>query len=219
MNIVFDLDGTLIDSAPDLHAAANRMLAEEGAAALSLDEVIGFIGNGIPTLVERVMRARGLDQERHSDLLARYRAFYDADAATLTRPYPGVVAALSTLARAGHQMGICTNKPEAPARSIIAGLDLAAFFPVIVGGDSCATKKPDPAPLVQTFARLGPESPGGAVYVGDSEVDAETARAAGVPFLLFTEGYRKSRVEALPHHAAFSDFAALPAMVAALCEA
>lgn len=213
--IVFDLDGTLIDSAPDIRAAANRMLEGEGQPPLDLATIISFIGNGLPKLVERVIGARGLDMADHDRLTGVTLDHYSRAASDLTVAYPGMAAALDRLRGVGHVLGICTNKPEAPARDILRDMDLARYFDAVIGGDSLAVKKPDPAPLRRTFEMLG-KGPG--LYVGDSEVDAETARNAGVPFLLFTEGYRKSPIAALPHRARFSDFADLPDLVAAALE-
>jgi phosphoglycolate phosphatase len=208
--VVFDLDGTLIDSAPDIRAATNRMLADEGLSPLDLSTIISFIGNGLPKLVERVMRRVGLDMSRHDELTQATLAHYNAAATDLTRPYPSVVAALTALRDQGHVLALCTNKPEAPARLILRDLGLEVYFDAVVGGDTLPVKKPDPAPLLHLI-------PTGkaALYVGDSEVDAETAQRAGIQFALFTEGYRKSPVEQIPHQDRFDDFAALPGIVAA----
>lgn len=214
--IVLDLDGTLIDSAPDIHAAAARMLGEFGHAPLPLAQVQGFIGNGAPKLVARVMATVGADAGDHATWFARFLHHYEADPATLTRPYPGVPEALEALSAAGHAMGLCTNKPEAPARAILAQLGIDRHFAAVVGGDTLGVTKPDPRPLAHLLAAL-PQGP--RLYVGDSEVDAETARAAGVPFALFTEGYRKSPVSALPHDMAFSHFGDLPALVGRFLDA
>lgn len=211
--VIFDLDGTLIHSTLDIQAAVNRMLAGEGVEPLDLAAVTSFVGNGLPKLVERVIAARGLPAGDHARLTKVTLGYYSEAPSALTHAYPGVMAALTALAAAGHPMGICTNKPEAPARSILADLGLAGFFASVVGGDRLAVPKPDPAMLHLSVAELGG---GAAVFVGDSEVDAATAAAAGLPFALYTEGYRKSPVEALPHDAAFSDFAELPGVVARL---
>ena len=208
--IVFDLDGTLIDSAPDIHAAANRMLASQSAAPLDLATVTSFIGNGLPKLVERVMRAGGLDMETHARLTQMTLDYYNAASADLTVPYPGVVAALHRFRSAGYAMGVCTNKPEAPARDILAALGLEGFFGAIVGGDALPVKKPDPAPLLHVFEKLNARD---RLYVGDSEIDAETAQRADVDFALFTNGYRKRPVAELTYVAAFSDFGDLPGIV------
>jgi phosphoglycolate phosphatase len=208
--VIFDLDGTLVDSAPDIQAAVNRMLREEGREPLDLATVTRFVGNGLPKLVERVMGARDLAADQHGSLTAAVLAHYNAGGTALTRPYPGVVEALGALAARGHVLGVCTNKPEGPARAILADLGLMPYFGAVVGGDRLSVTKPDPAPLHLCARELAATE---ITYVGDSEVDAATAEAAGVPFLLYTEGYRKSPVEALPHRAAFADFHGLPDLV------
>ena len=209
---IFDLDGTLVDSAPDIHRAVNIVLSGEGLAPLSLEAVRGLVGHGASVLIERVMATSGLPPapDTHARLYGRLIEVYE-DAVHLTHPYPGAVAALEALAAGGWRLGLCTNKPERPARALLAHLDLARFFPVVVGGDSLAERKPHPAPLLQVVAGLGA---GAAVFVGDSEVDAETAAAAGLPFALFTEGYRKAPVAALPHAFAFDDWSRLPGWLA-----
>ena len=208
--LVFDLDGTLIDSAPDIHAAANRLLAEEGLPPQPFERLRAMIGHGVPHLIDRLMQAAGQppDQGRDARLVARYSAGYEA-AVDLTRPFPYVAETLDRLAAAGHRMGLCTTKPLAAVRAVLAHFDLAQHFPVIVAGDSAHPRKPDPAPLHAAIAELGG---GPALYVGDHEVDAATARAAAVPFLLFTEGYRATPAVALSTRA-FADWRALPALV------
>ena len=210
--IVFDLDGTLVDSAPDIRAVANSVLAEEGRAPLSLAETVAFIGEGTSVFVARMRAARDIpetEQERlHAAFLPRYQG-----AVHLTEMYDSVTEALRALADAGHVLGLCTNKPEGPADAVLRHFGLTGFFATRIGGDSLATRKPDPAPLHAALDALGD---GPSLYVGDSETDAETAARADVPFLLFTRGYRKAAVESLPHRARFDDWAALPGLVAAL---
>lgn len=215
-NLVFDLDGTLVDSAPDIHAAVAQMLAQEGREAPDLVTITAFVGNGLPKLVERVIVHVGLDLRQHPRLTKATLDHYNAASSNLTRLYPGVIESLANLRQTGHAMAVCTNKPEAPARAILRDLGLAPFFDVVIGGDSLPVTKPDPAPLHACIAALGG---GVTVYIGDSEVDAATARAASVPFALFTEGYRKAPLADLPHDAAFSDFHSLPALVAQMCPA
>jgi phosphoglycolate phosphatase len=215
--VVFDLDGTLIDSAPDIAAAVNAMLAAEGCAPLDLPTATSFIGNGLPRLVARVIEARALPAGDHPRLTAAMRAQYDAAPARLTRPYPGVPAMLAALAARGHPLGLCTNKPEGPARAVLRDLGLLPFFASVLGGDRLPVLKPDPAPLLACVAELGHPAP--PLFVGDSEVDAATARAAGVPFLLFTRGYRKSPAADLAPAASFDDHARLPALIARLSPA
>ncbi len=208
--VVFDLDGTLIDSAPDLHAACSKMLMHEGAPAPSLEKVVSYIGNGVPKLVERAMRDNGIAADQHARLVKSYMAYYDADPATLTTVYPGLVPLLEKLRKKEYRLAICTNKPEAPAREILRLLKLEHFFDVVVGGDTLPRKKPDPAPLRHALELLGVES---CLYVGDSEVDAETARRANLPMALFTKGYRKVPVDELPHQFAFDHFGALESYI------
>ncbi len=204
--IVFDLDGTLIDSAPDLHAACVKMLAQENAPAPSLETVITYIGNGVPKLVERAMTAADIPMAEHNRLIRSFMKFYNQDPATLTTLYPNLLSLLDTLIAKGHRLAVCTNKPEAPARLILDMLDIEFYFDVVVGGDTLEQKKPDPAPLLHALKLLGTDR---CLYVGDSEVDAETADRANQPMALFTQGYRKVPVEKLPHDFAFDDFAAL----------
>ncbi len=213
--VVFDLDGTLIDSAPDICGIANMLLAREGAGAITLDEARSFIGNGAAVFVARMRAARGIADSEQARLHGDFVAAYDT-AVTLTAPYAGVRDALDALVAGGHALGICTNKPARPARAVLDHLGLTGHFGVILGGDSLPVHKPEPAPLHAAFAALGD---GPMIYVGDSEVDAETARRAGVPFLLFTEGYRKTPVDQMYHTRAFSDFNALPGLVADLLRA
>lgn len=208
--VIFDLDGTLVDSVADIHAAIARMLEGEGLPPLDRATVQSFVGNGLPKLVERVIGATGLPMARHGEITARTLTIYNEAPVALTRPYPGVVAALEALQAAGHPMGLCTNKPEGPARKVLETLGLDRFFAGVVGGDRLAVVKPDPAPLQLCAREIGASR---FVFVGDSEVDAGTAVAASAPFLLYTEGYRKGPVESLPHAAAFASFADLPALV------
>ncbi|SEL25805.1 phosphoglycolate phosphatase [Roseovarius azorensis] len=209
--VVFDLDGTLIDSAPDIHASANRLMARHGFAPFEPQETRAFIGRGVPHFIACCLAARGADGSAvlRAQMVEEFVAGYEA-AVTLTTIYPGVQDALARLVAMDLRLGICTNKPERPARAVLAHLGLAGHFDVVIGGDSTVQRKPDPMPLQAAVAGLGA---GDVVYVGDSEVDAETAERAGLPFALYTEGYRKSPVADLPHHAAFSDFATLPEVV------
>lgn len=210
--VIFDLDGTLVDSAPDLHAAALAMLDEAGLPPVTFEQTRSFIGNGAPKLVERLIDATGGAAARQESLLARFLHHYGADPVSRTRLYPGVDAALDRLAAVGYRLAICTNKPEAPARAIAEHFGLAARMDAIIGGDSLPVKKPDPAPL---HAALAATRAQGALYVGDSETDSATARAAGLPFALFTEGYRKAPVAEIAHDQAFDRFEALPALAQA----
>lgn len=214
LNLVFDLDGTLIDSAPQIHAAANAVFAARGLPGFALATVLGFIGNGLGVLVGRLLAHQGLEAEGplHRDLVADFMRIYE-QAFDLTSLYPGAAEALQDLAAAGHHLAICTNKPEAPARAILHHFGLAELFPVVIGGDTLPLRKPDPAPLHAAIAALGPAR---TLFIGDSEVDAETARAADVPLALFSGGYRKAAPEEMGTELVFDHHAALPRLVAQL---
>ncbi|MDE4096655.1 MULTISPECIES: phosphoglycolate phosphatase [Rhodobacterales] len=207
--IVFDLDGTLVDSAADIHAAVTQMLTEFGTPPLTLARVTSFIGNGIPNLVRLVMRDSGIPEADENLAITRMMAYYAAHPADLSQPYPGVTDCLTRLQEAGIRLGVCTNKFRAPALQILEALDLMQYFEVVVGGDTLPVRKPDPAPLHHAFEALGGTS---RMYAGDSEVDAETAQRAGIDFALFTQGYRKTPVDQLVTACTFDAFRHLPAI-------
>ena len=209
--VVFDLDGTLVDSAPDLHVIANDLLTAAGHAPITLDEARSYIGQGVAVFVARMRAARGIADSGQAALQAGFMARYEA-AVDLTTVYPGVPQALAALRQAGHRLGLCTNKPLRPTMALLRHFGFAGLFDRVIAGDSLPTRKPDPAPL---RAALDMGGAGPDLYVGDSEIDAETAQRAGVPFLLFTQGYRSAPVSDLPHAAAFDRFSALPGLIAA----
>lgn len=181
---LFDLDGTLLDSAPDIAAAINRVLAGIGAAPLTLPEVTAMIGDGAKVLVERALAARGrpFDPALHEAFVADE----DINAARLTRPYEGIEAVLEELAREGWRMAVCTNKPVAAARALLASLGLARHFAAIAGGDSFPVRKPDPAHLLGTVRLAGG---GEAVMIGDHRNDIAAARGAALPCIFAGWGY------------------------------
>ena len=181
--LVFDLDGTLVDSAPDLHAALNLMLRERGHPALSLLQVKRMIGDGVPALVARALAASGADQRDAAKALPRFLELYEANAIRLTRPYPKVPETLASLRRRGYRTAICTNKPQRATLAVLRGLGLDGFFAAVVGGDALPVRKPDSGHLLGTLAMLG-VSADVAVMVGDGENDAAVAKAAGVPVIL-----------------------------------
>jgi len=154
--IVWDLDGTLVDSAPDLASALNTVLDKRGFFTLSITEVRAMIGNGVPKLVERGFNAVGVrpDQLQLDELIAMFVKAYKACATDNTRPYPGVVEALQAIHGMNIPMGVCTNKPEAFTRQILEGLGLANYFSNVVGGDTTSTRKPDPQPVLACLRGL-----------------------------------------------------------------
>jgi len=199
--IVFDLDGTLIDSAPDIQNIANASLAKIDVAPISLEETHSFIGEGIQNFIERVRKARGVSDKHQKLLLEDMTARYET-AVGLTVMYPGVLEALIKLAQS-HQLGICTNKLLRPSTAILKHLKIEHYFQTVWGGDNSLARKPNPAPLKAAFDDLGS---GFCIYVGDSEIDAETAQRAKVPFVLFTQGYRKNPIDKIPHDVALNSF-------------
>ncbi len=209
--IVFDLDGTLVDTLPDLHAVANGLLADEGREPVSMAQARGFVGSGVAVFVDRMRAARGIPATEQDRLVAAFLDRYE-DAVHLSRPYPGALAALDILAGEGHALGLCTNKPEGPSRAVLGHLGLSDRFAALVGGDTLAVRKPDPAPLHAAFEGLGQ---GPRLYVGDSNVDAETAARAGVAFLFHARGYSEGVPRGVAAGACFDDFADLPGLIGA----
>ncbi|MCC5954993.1 MAG: phosphoglycolate phosphatase [Natronohydrobacter sp.] len=211
--VVFDLDGTLIDSAPDIWRAANQVLEGEGLPPVTFEQSRGFIGRGARVFVERMERAvTGANEPaRTAHLHARFLHFYER-AHEGTRVYPHVVETLAELRGQGLRLGLCTNKPLRPTQAVLAHLGWDGLFEMVIGGDSLPVAKPDPAPLLAVLEGMGLGLPEIA-YIGDSETDAETAERAGARFGLYTEGYRKSAPEALYHQFRFDDYRVLPGLV------
>jgi len=145
--IVFDLDGTLVDSLADLAGAVNRMLGDVGYAPLPQTTIGRFVGNGLPKLVERTIRHCDIDMNRHGELTKLTLDHYNKASSDQTVPYPGVMEAFAELRRQGHRLGVCTNKPEKPARHVLQALNLAHHFDVVFGGDTLSLHKPNPTHL------------------------------------------------------------------------
>lgn len=207
--LVFDLDGTLIDSVPDLHACVNRLLESEGRRLLDIPELTRMVGDGVPALVRRAFEATGGVPDNFEDCVARYLALYGAALADRTVPYPGVVETLALLRTAGHRMAVCTNKPYGPTMEILEALGLAGFFSVVAGGDSLPVRKPDPGHLLGTLDMLGSD-PDRAVMIGDSLNDIQVAVNAGVRSIAVSYGYRRQPVEELGADIVIDSFAEIP---------
>jgi len=196
--IVFDLDGTLVDTAPDILAYLNEMLNELGRPGLELDKVRTMIGEGVRRLLIRGLEASGgvpddLDIE---DLFGRYLERYTAEPVRTSQPYPGVIETLEALAGAGINLGVCTNKPQAPTDRLLARLGLDHYFSSVIGGDALPTQKPDPTHLLTVLERLNVR-PERAVLIGDSATDLKTARAAAIPCILVSFGYTTTPAQSL----------------------
>ena len=197
--VIFDLDGTLIDSAPDLGAALNLVLDRRGLAPLPVKDVRLMIGAGVPKLIERGFKAHGVDlpmAEIEAELLARFLAYYNAHSTDLTTLYPGAKAAVEYLASTNTRIGMCTNKPTEAACQILDGLGIGRHFHTVLGGSSGFPKKPDPAVVHACLEAMGSRA-ADACYVGDSETDVKTARNAGVPIIVVAGGYTATPAEQL----------------------
>lgn len=183
---VFDLDGTLVDSAPDLHAALDRLMAGRGLPGFARAEVVAMIGDGAKVLVERALAAR--DQSFDQPALDAFLEDYGANAVVETAPFAGIREVVADLVRDGWRLAVCTNKPVSPAITLLRELGLADHFAAIGGGDSYPTRKPDPAHLLATLRDAG----GGAEYavmIGDHHNDMAAARGAGVRPIFAGWGY------------------------------
>ncbi len=188
MLIVFDLDGTLVDSVADIAASANELVTALGGRPLDLSAVTMMVGDGAGVLVKRALSEGGVDPET-PHALARFLEIYDRRLLDSTTPYAGMRETLTLLARRSR-MAVLTNKPQAHSERVLEGLGLREFFDEVMGGDGGAGKKPDPAGLLSLTAR----EPGGrGVLVGDSPIDDETARAAGCPFIWARYGFGAER--------------------------
>ncbi len=192
-HVVFDLDGTLIDSRDDLVAAVNHTLAALGLPALSSDTIVGYVGDGARALIERTL---GADQAaRIEEGMRHFIAYYGAHLLERTRPYPGIMPVIDELASRGTALSVLTNKPEGMSRAILAGLGMLSRFGGVVGGDSLPARKPDPAGLLLLAARTG-TAPKRLLLVGDSTVDLHTARAGGCAFCGVAWGFAPARLAA-----------------------
>lgn len=192
-SVVFDLDGTLAHSVPSLRFALNDLLMEDGLPPLSEAEVTAMVGEGANLLVTRAYEARGVGSADGTDAqqperLKRFLVRYGRDPLTGTVLYPGAFSLLKRLSHAGIVLGVCTNKPEAPARVLIHALGIDPFITALVGGDTLGRRKPDPEPLEHTLALMKTDR-NGVLYVGDSAIDVACAKAVGVPVAILEHGY------------------------------
>ncbi len=188
-NLLLDLDGTLVDSAPDLLGAANPLMAARGQPPFALCDVLAMIGDGVPVLVTRALAARGLPFEAAA--LAAFTADYAEHVADESRPYPGVIAGLHAMRAAGWRLAVCTNKPEALACRLLGALGLLDLFASVGGGDSFAVRKPDPGHLLATLAAAGGDRRQ-AVAVGDHHNDVAAPAGAGIPCIFAQWGYGRA---------------------------
>ncbi|HTH35477.1 MAG TPA: phosphoglycolate phosphatase [Xanthobacteraceae bacterium] len=217
LTIVFDLDGTLIDTAPDLIDTLNLVLAREGLPRMPFEAARRLIGGGARALIERALAAEGRpatkpDMDR---LFAGFIEHYSAHIADRSRPYPHVETTLDRLAAQGHRLAVCTNKLERLSRRLLTALNLTERFATVCGQDTFGVMKPDPDAFRQTVRRAGGE-PTTAVMVGDSGTDVRTARAANVPVIGVDFGYTDVPIATLQPDRIISSYGELPEAIAAV---
>ena len=188
--VLFDLDGTLVDSAPDIHAALNETLASYGEPPFTLEAVTRMVGRGVPVLIERAWEGLGksIDPAERDRVVDRFLAIYEPRATELTTLTAGASEATRALVDAGTPIGVVTNKPEAATREILSHFGLSELMQVVVGGDAGPAKKPEPGLLLLACKRLG-LAVDQVVFVGDSENDVAAAKAAGMAVVVLRGGY------------------------------
>jgi len=219
LTLVFDLDGTLIDTAPDLGHAANHVLTGEGLPPVPLDTMRTWIGLGARTMLKRGLAFHGIKRTSAEvdTLLGRFLEYYTANIAVESRPYPQLTETLDRAKAAGARLAVCTNKREEPSRLLLSALGLADRFSAIAGADTFPVRKPDPGHLTGAIELAGGE-PRRSIFVGDSEIDILTARAAGVPVIGVSFGYSEVPIQefepdvVIDHYAEFE--AALEGLLA-----
>ncbi len=211
--VLFDLDGTLLDTIDDLHEAANRMLAELGRPARTSEEIRRFVGKGIPKLVERCLAEPDMPAADFEAAVEVFKRHYRQTNGRHAKPYETVVDTVGALHAAGLKMGVVTNKSADFTQPLLDTTGLAPYFAAVVCGDTLAHKKPHPAMLLHACALLG-VGVDQAIMVGDSGNDADCARAAGCPVLLMTYGYTEGvSVDTLDCDGLLSKFAELPPLL------
>lgn len=205
--VVFDLDGTLVDTAPDLLDSLNHTLVAGGMAKVDDTAFRRFVGQGGKIMIERAYLAqqRQLTAAEHERLHDVFLEHYTLNIPGRSQPYPGVVAAMDRLAAAGYTLAVCTNKYESLARNLIEGLGLSERFAAITGPETFGIRKPDPRHLTETIAMAGGDV-ARAVMVGDSVTDIDTAKAAGIPVVAVDFGYTDRHVREFEPSAIISHF-------------
>jgi phosphoglycolate phosphatase len=218
--IVFDLDGTLIDTAPDLVDTLNVVFAREGWPPVPYDTARKLIGGGARMMIARGIEAEGIviEPARLERLFADFIAHYSEHVADRSRPFPGLTDALDGLASGGYRFAVCTNKLERLSVLLLKQLKLADRFAAICGQDTFGIQKPDPDVLRRTIVAAG-GSPPHSIMIGDSATDIRTARAAGIPVIAVDFGYSEHPVSEYGPDLIISHFAQLPAAIAAISPA
>lgn len=206
-SVIFDLDGTLVDTAPDLTKALNHVLNMADRTSVSINATRHMVGSGARAMIGFGLEATGglLAESELDDLFAAFLKFYEAHIAVDSRPFPGALAYIAKLRAEGLPVGLCTNKPEAMTLALLRALDMTDLFDAVLGGDTLDVKKPDARHVTETLSRMGSAATK-PLFVGDSETDYLAARAAGVPVALVTFGYSRTPVEDLGADALISSY-------------
>lgn len=209
--ILFDLDGTLVDSAPDLADALDALLSERGHAPVGLDHTRRLIGHGIADLVGKALAAKGEtpDAAALATAVKRFLHHYTPNLSRRSLPYPHTVSTLTELAGSGWRLAVCTNKLESSARRLLSDHGLLPFFDLVAGPDTFGVAKPDPAHLLHCLPLGGP-----AIMIGDSEPDIRAAKAAGLPVIAVAWGYAKRPLAEFAPDAIAHSMRQIPALVA-----
>ena len=208
--IVFDLDGTLVDTAPDLLSALNHVLVEAGLQPVGLETIATMIGHGAKAMIIKGMAAQGVEPEsrRLDGLFNQFLAYYEANIALGSRPFENTIAALDALTVAGATLAVCTNKPQRLSDQLLAALELTDRFSAIVGADSVPERKPHGDHILLTVDRAGGDR-SRAIMVGDSRTDERAARNAGLPFIFVPFGYETETQDEIDADAVVSNYSEL----------
>ncbi|UEM22124.1 phosphoglycolate phosphatase [Skermanella mucosa] len=217
--VIFDLDGTLIDSATDITAAVNKLLDKYERPPVTVEQIRVMVGDGAPILLRRVFEATGtsLDPDRTPQIYADFLEFYEKQPASPDSIFPGVPETLDLLLERGLKLGLCTNKPERVTREVLVQLDLGRYFGSVAGGDTLPVRKPDGGHVTWIMDRLGVTG-GAAVMVGDNHNDVAAARGAGIPVVAVSYGYPHVPTEEMGADAIIDHFTELPAVLDGLAD-
>ena len=212
--IVFDLDGTLVNTAPDLHNTLNHVLQSEGLAPVNLSEISGMIGHGSKAMITKGMQSQGISPEpdQLERLFRQFLAHYADNIAVYSHPFDSVVSTLDWITDEGGRLAVCTNKTQALSDTLLQALDLHHHFVSIVGADSVAQRKPHGGHIHHTVALAGGDI-NRSIMIGDSRTDERAARNAGLPFIFVPFGYEAETAEQIAADAVANHYDDLPAIV------
>ena len=212
--VIFDLDGTLVDTAPDLLGALNAVLTVDGFEAIEPSDLRHLVGNGVRAMFEHALTRKGgsVAPARMTDMTERFLTYYRANIARGSKPFPRVPETLDLLGNSGAGLGVCTNKAQDLTELLLNELRLSRHFPAVIGGGRTPYNKPDPRHVFEVMKALNGQRER-AVLVGDSSVDVAAARAAEIPVIAMSYGYTPVPVAELGADAVVDDFAALPEVI------